>query len=357
MEQKNNVWELLEFIEISTKGLQYAALLQSQDENNYNDVILATAFVKKEIYHCICRNFNSNAPCTLFGKAVNYDLEILHDYYGDNLDTVISFKTKEGEKYDIDLKESEEPHHYECYMDMIKQNQVNKYKNDQYPYIHFPQHQQTIDFILDRNIYQNLFKNAVRQLKEDNDPILLQEFEHKINLLYEACHNIKLKPQYSYAIKTWRKELLYNLQNFKNKCKKLNANGKDLKIFLYFITLITQQSGIDLSKGTIFSHYLASILNLNKETIDDYLKRINQNDLSSFWNNYELQINRLLETDSMLCNLSMDAPVLHIMRKKIAKVLPPSTEQVLKEGHDKAKLKQYRELKELSIKKALTQKR
>lgn len=350
MEQQNSVWELLEFLEISMKGLQLGV------KSNYNEVNIATTSVKKEIYNCISRNYDLNTPCTLFAGAVSYDLNIMNDYYGNNLDTIMHFKTEEGEVYEIDLKKSEESHHYESYMDMIQQNQVKKYGNDQYPYIHLPKHKQTIDFVLDRNLYQDLFKNVVLQLKEENNPISLHEFEDKINLLYNRCRDLQLKSQHSYAIKSWRKELLHNLQNIKNKCKKLNTTGKDLKLFLYLLTLIAQQAGIDLSEGTTFSHFLANTLNQNKETIDDYFKRINQSDLSAFWNNYELQVSRLFETDSLLCQLSMEIPILQTIRKKIAKTLPPSTELIVKEWKDKEKTKQYRELKELSIKKTPTKK-
>lgn len=348
MNQKNDVWEFLELLEISMKGLEFAV------DKNCNDIELITTFVKKEIYDCINRNYNPDIPCNLFQKTVSYDLNILHDYYGDNLDTIMHFKTEEGENYDIDIKKSEDPQHYECYMDMIEQNQTKKYGKDQYPYIHLLQHKQIFDFVLDHNLYQGLFRNAAYQLKEEDDPISLQEFEDKINQLYNRCHNIQLKPQHNYTIKSWRKELLCNLRNIKNKCKKMNANGKDLKLFLFLITLITQQADIDLSKGTIFSHFLANVLNQNKETIDDYMKRINQNDLSAFWNNYELQVRRLLETDSLLCQLSIDIPILQTMRKKIAKILPPTTEQIVKGWQDKEKINQYRELKELSIKKIST---
>lgn len=348
MNPKNDVWEFLELLEISIKGLQFAV------EKSSNDADLITNFVKKEIYDCINRNYDLNIPRTFFSETVSYDLNILHDYYGDNIDTIMRFETEEGEKYDIDITKSEEPQHYECYMNMIEQNQMKKYGRDRYPYIHLLQHEQFSDFVLDHALYQRLFRNAAYQLKEEDDPISLQEFEDKINQLYNRCHNIQLKPQHNYTIKSWRKELLCNLRNIKNKCKKMNANGKDLKLFLFLITLITQQADIDLSKGTIFSHFLANVLNQNKETIDDYMKRINQNDLSAFWNNYELQVSRLLETDSLLCQLLIDTSILQTMRKKIAKILPPTTEQIVKSWQDKGKINQYRELKELSIKKIST---
>ncbi|MDR0866820.1 MAG: hypothetical protein LBO74_18090 [Candidatus Symbiothrix sp.] len=311
----NNVYKMLDFLSLSVKGLN----LENKNEWHLKRNFFAyyeEKFVKDKIQSTFYD----------FSDTIKFDIDIWQDYNG-----ITGNLASKGIVFD-----TEGNIEYADGVNHMKIHQIEKYGDNDFPYLQLLRHTNFIQLLEDNSVYENLKTSALKEIKDGH--------KYELSIVEDRIREIENDlPQFiSDRYRIWYLETRVALDGIKSLIyDSLSFEERDIKSFVYLMHLVFSCAGFETSKGKSFSKYLALFLCERQDTIDKYLKEAH-NDTSLLWNKPDRNIQRLITVLKQIKTFKPNEDILEKISKIISRNLPK--EEMLKFLTDEEKVL-YRNLK------------